>query len=99
LLANCYKHDSSKVPGKKLLEHLQLDVTEGYMALPESRHFRKGLAACVNLPADADYCDIAEKLLTRAASFFVNLQETTEQTKRLSTWGPVNFGDPGFYAG
>jgi hypothetical protein len=99
LLANCYKHDPLRVPARKLLKHLQLDVTERYAPLPESRYFRRGLAAYVKLPNDAGYCDIAERLLDRAASFLADLQERTNLRKRLSTWGPVNFGDLGFYAG
>ncbi|MGD1074308.1 MAG: hypothetical protein ABSB15_29735 [Bryobacteraceae bacterium] len=97
LLANCYKHDPSLVPGKKILKHLGLDESLNYMPLPASERFRVGLAAHIGLPKDADYCDIAEKLLNCAAGFLADLQEKSEQTGRLSTWGPVNFGDPAFY--
>jgi hypothetical protein len=101
LLANCYKHDPSRVPNDKLLRHLELDETAHYLPLPESRNFQKGLAAYVHLPQDADYCDIAERLLDCAARFLLNLQKKTAETGLLSTWGPVNFGDleSGLYAG
>jgi hypothetical protein len=99
LLANCYKHDSTKTPGTMLLEHLRLDVTQRCMPLHESSYLRKGLAASVGLPEGAAFCDIAEELLASAATFLVEIQTAAEQTGRLSTWGPVDFGDPGFYAG
>jgi len=52
-------------------------------------------AVSVNLPKDADYCDIAEKLLNCAANFLADLEKKTV----LSRVGPVNLGDPGMYAG
>jgi hypothetical protein len=94
LLANCYKHDPSLVPTKQILKQLGLDEALNYMPLPESDCLRQGLAAYVNLPKDADYCDITERLIGCTARFLADLQE---KTGCLSTWGPVNFGDPAFY--
>ena len=99
LLANCYKHDPSQVPNKDLLEHLKLKVAPNYAPLPESGRFQEGLAVSVNLPTNADYCDITEKLLDCAAGFLADLLADLQKKTVLSRVGPVNLGDPGFYVG
>lgn len=74
-LANCYKHSPSQDPDSKLLRHLGLDVGVNYAPLPESSYFREGLAAKLELPKDADYCDIADRLLQHTEQFLANVRE------------------------
>ncbi len=88
LLANCYKHEPSQGPEKKLLKHLGLDQTREYAPLPESGCFREGLALYLKLDKNTDYCDIAEELLKQADGFLASVQQ--QPNIRKVKWAPVS---------
>ena len=74
LLANAYKHDPLKSPGKKLLDKLGLDAALTYAELPESDALRNALASKLGLPGDAEYCEIAEQFVEYAQEFLRGVQ-------------------------
>jgi hypothetical protein len=95
LLANCMKHSPSRVPDGRLLRHLKSPLVPGrrptvtYATLPESAIFRERLASSLQLSKDADYCDIAEELLSRSDAFLAAVESQPG-------FSPVNFGKVSF---
>jgi hypothetical protein len=95
LLANCLKHEPTLEPDPELLEHLGLPLepsgwaVTGYMPLPESEDFRKGLAKSVDLPENSDFCSIAECFVREADSF---LDALKSRTPRACIMVPLEFG-------
>jgi hypothetical protein len=72
LLSNSYKHNPETRPDKELLKHLGLDGN--YAPLPESHNFKNGLASSLDLPERADYCDIADELVSRVDRFLAEVK-------------------------
>jgi hypothetical protein len=73
-LANAYKHQPFSAPSKALLKYLGLDTGRNYASLPESPTLKEGLAAFLNLPDSADYCDIADELVARVDRFLAGVK-------------------------
>lgn len=92
LLANCFKHAPDQDPDKKLLTHLGLPLIPpgllvvGYMPLPQSIDFRKGLARSVNLPSDADYCTIADKFVDLADQYLEDVRKNANPARVISSF-------------
>jgi hypothetical protein len=78
LLVNCYKHDPSMVPDRRLLDWLEIQTGIKYAPLPESDSLREGLAVFIGLSKDATYCDIAERFLDIATEFLLSIESRTE---------------------
>lgn len=91
LLANCYKHSPSDEPEEQLLKHLALDKSATYAPLAESNSLREALAASVNLSNDADYCDIAEKLLDLSKQFLVQVETHNSLSKVVGPWFSIGY--------
>ena len=72
--ASCEYLQAFAMADAQLLKHLKLDPLANYAPLPESCDLREGLAASVDLPDDADYCDIAKKMLDLAEQFLVDVE-------------------------
>lgn len=77
LLANCYKHDSSKSPDKKLLTALNLEIGANCAALPESDAVQAGLAVLIGLGNGADYCEIPERFVVIVDRFLEDVRGKT----------------------
>jgi hypothetical protein len=99
LLANCLKHEPWQEPDEKLLKHLKLPTAAelkrpvvGYMPLPESRCFREGLAASLDLPRDADYCAITEKFVDLVGRFLEDVKRNTRLGQLTGPASMVEFG-------
>lgn len=75
LLANCYKHDSSKEPDEDLLKLLRLQTGVKYASLPESEGLQEGLAVFIGLEKEADYCQIAERFTDIVDCFLADVQK------------------------
>ena len=82
-LANCLKHEPTREPDKELLQHLRLPLLPpgnhmvGYLPLPESDCFRKGLAGYLKLSTDTDYCLIADTFADLANQFVESVRRKT----------------------
>jgi hypothetical protein len=66
-LSNSYKHNPSQMPDEDLLRHLGLKFGVPYAPLSESEALRAALGASLGLSEAADFCDIADELISRAA--------------------------------
>ena len=84
-LANAYKHDPRLEPDCKLLEHLGLDLSLKYAAIPESSTLQEGLGMILGLPANASYPDIA-------TSFVECVQVFLDDVKVRNKISPVKGG-------
>ena len=97
LLVNCYKHDPETRPDEKLLRHLGLParpnepLVVAYAPLPESRLLLDGWTAFLGLAQEADYCTVAEQLITRVEQFMANVDNVSplSSVKR----GPVSLSE------
>lgn len=91
LLVNCYKHDSSKGAGDRLLALLNLKRDKSYAELPESDAVRKGLAVFIRLDSEADYCDIVEKFIDIVSRFLEDVRKQNALAR--VNWPPVSLVD------
>lgn len=98
LLANCLKHEPTQEPDQKLLKHLRLPLKPPgqlnvvcYAPLSESSCFREGLAASVKLPADADYCAIADAFVEAANQLLENVRRKTTLARITGAVSLVEF--------
>ena len=99
LLANCVKHEPWQEPDERLLKHLKLPIAAElkrpvvrYMPLPESRCFREGLAASLNLSKDADYCAITEEFVDLVGRFLEDVKRNTGLSQLTGPVSMVEFG-------
>jgi hypothetical protein len=88
LLANCYKHDTSKEPDEKLLKLLGLQTGVRYAQLPESEGLREGLAVFTGLDKDADYCEIAETFTDIVDCFLTDVRKKNKLSR--VKWGAAS---------
>jgi hypothetical protein len=86
LLANSYKHESSRRPRTELLTHLGLCTVVQrkplkivYGPLPDSLLFRRGLAKWLELDAGCDYCSIVEEVIRRVEQFLAAANDAIPQ--------------------
>lgn len=88
LLSNLYKHDTSMVPDKQLLNLLQLKPGLNYVSLSESDALRKGFADFIGLSNNADYCDIADCFIDIASDFLAIVKSQTILSDVI--WGKLS---------
>lgn len=88
LLANSYKHDPRKEPGKDLIKYLKLNQRLTYAEIPESGELQKGLSRLVGLPDAAGYAEITERFGEHADAFLKDI-ETRNKLSKVK-WGMVS---------
>lgn len=88
LLANSYKHEPRKEPGRELIKHLKLNQRLIYAELPESGELQKGLARLLGLHDTAGYAEILMEFTKRSDAFM----EDIVANNKLSPvrWGAVS---------